>query len=106
MLFDLTGQHARDIFNPTHLAALKEQSAQPEVPTTAFEQDLITPDQLEMLDAQYDEEESCVSDLEMRLSKELQELYSEYHDLAAEGKKDYNLESRIVDIEAQLRELA
>ena len=105
-LDELTGQHSRDIFNPAHLEDLKEQPIQPEVLETEFELNTMTPEQLEFQDIQNGEEGYGVSDLEMRLSKELQELYAEYHDLAAEGKKDYSLESRIVDIEAQLRELA
>lgn len=99
-LDELTGQHSRDIFNSSHFAGLQGQKEpEPAVQMTLEESAALA-------DAQSEHEEDSVSDLELRLSKELKELYSEYHELAEQGKKDHNLESRIVDIEAQLRDLS
>lgn len=110
-LDELTGQHARDIFNPSYLSGLQPQvEPEPAVQMTLEQASLqasqMTPEQAAALAEQLSEEDYGKSDLEQRLQKELNELYEEYHELAEQGKKDYNIESRIVDIEAQLRELA
>ena len=49
--------------------------------------------------------EPVTSDLENSLSRELRELYSQYHENCEVGRRDYKLEGRIVEIEAALRDL-
>jgi len=98
-LDELTGQHSRDIFNASHMAGLQAQ-VEPAAQTALL--DAV----IEPVPAPAPVEESEPSDLEIKLSKELESLYADYHELAEQGKRDYSLESRIVDLEAQLRDLS
>ncbi len=104
-LDELAGEHSRDIFNASHMFGL-----QPQIEQGSPVQALETPKKPEETSANIDESASVqgheLSSLEIKLSKELEELYAEYHDLAEQGKRNLALEERIVEIESQLKEMA
>ena len=95
-LDDLTGQHARDIFNSSFLEGIKNTPVEEAPVQITLEESAKTGAAIE---------EESTSDLETQLTKKLNELYERYHELSEMGKRDFSLENEIVEIEAELKDL-
>ena len=107
-LDELRGLSSYDIFNPNYLRELTDvkQPEQASIFSAMPQPSVQTEAQPAKKKPAKPISENKESLLEIGLRKELAELYEVYHDLAEKEQRDLNIESRIFDIETELRELS
>ena len=88
--------YINDIFNSSFLEGIKNTPVEEAPVQITLEESAKTGEAIE---------EELTSDLEIQLTKKLNELYERYHELSEMGKRDFSLENEIVEIEAELKDL-
>ena len=90
-LDEFTGQSKRDIVNYNDLVQALAEPRQ------------LTLEEAQPNEGRASEEASKLSREEIRLQRELAQLYDEYHELSEKGLKDLSLEEKIMNLEDQLK---